>query len=314
VDATDCPSESMQEARDPMTRLAHMVEGLVARDMLMHMDKQMLARHGIGIEDNNAYVPCSSTQSITAFKDDLNTSRVYRRLGTRPSLWSISTSQQGSMALSAFSTLTIDNVSNLSVLRLPVWSTDLFNASGYNFQRRNPSPRDSPVAVPNDSSLDSIARNDPTRGISPELKQDEDAIDHAKVTEHASKTARPMSSKPSMGSGLWHHWPKNLDCINSERIDKIIEKSAAPETSSETEQRQTPSPNPHLPQSPMSVFSSSSSSEEERSSVNPHLMKKQRAPDLEARLAKLRRHDARRRHKFERKSERRCARLDLSQI
>ena len=52
------------------------------------------------------------------------------------------------MALTVFSDLTMDDVSNLSILRLPVWSTDLSNASGYDFNEGDLTPKGSPAREP----------------------------------------------------------------------------------------------------------------------------------------------------------------------
>jgi hypothetical protein len=99
-----------------------------------------------------------SFPSSTTFETDLDTSRVYRKLRLRPSLWSLSTGQQGSMALTAFSELTMEDVSNLSVLRLPIWSNELSNADCYDFEGPEATPRDSPTMKPSDTSVNNIIR------------------------------------------------------------------------------------------------------------------------------------------------------------
>jgi hypothetical protein len=73
----------------------------------------------------------TSYQSSSTSESDLHTSRVYRKLCPCNSAWYLNTSQQGSMALSAFSDLTMEMVSNISVFRLPILCTDLFNYSDY---------------------------------------------------------------------------------------------------------------------------------------------------------------------------------------
>lgn len=65
--------------------------------------------------------------------DDLGSSRAYRRRRIRDSLYSLSNSERGSMALSAFSEMSLGNISAISVFCLPIWSTDLSNSSHYRF-------------------------------------------------------------------------------------------------------------------------------------------------------------------------------------
>lgn len=142
-------SESTQEAERSMTRLVGIVEGLVASnaDIRTRMDGCEAEQHARTREmhDEGDFELSSLSLSSSAFESDLDTSRVYRKLRPRPSNWSISTSQQGSMALTAFAELTMDDVSNLSIFRLPVWSTDLLNASDYNFNESALAPKRSPV-------------------------------------------------------------------------------------------------------------------------------------------------------------------------
>jgi hypothetical protein len=134
-----------------MTRLVGMVESLVASNAEMrlrmdHYETEHARNQGMYIEEGNE--PISQSLSSSAFESDLDTSRVYRKLRPRPSNWSISTSQQGSMALTAFSQLTMDDVSNLSILRLPVWSMDLSNTSDYDFDEGDLTPKGSPIREP----------------------------------------------------------------------------------------------------------------------------------------------------------------------
>jgi hypothetical protein len=77
----------------------------------------------------------SSSQPRPGFEEDLNSSRVYKKLRARDSIWSISSSQRESMAMSNFSDLTLGNISIISVFCLPVWSADLSNPSHYRFGR-----------------------------------------------------------------------------------------------------------------------------------------------------------------------------------
>ncbi|KAH5690376.1 hypothetical protein HBI44_173310 [Parastagonospora nodorum] len=135
--------ESTQVAEISMTRLHAMVEDLMASnaDMRTRMDQVLTDHpaHRTVVEED------IDPLSQSAFETDLDTSRVYRKLRARTSLWSVNTSQQGSMALTAFSALTMDDVSNLSVVRLPVWSKDIVNAFDYEFEEDDFTPQASPV-------------------------------------------------------------------------------------------------------------------------------------------------------------------------
>jgi hypothetical protein len=134
---SDMGSESMQEAESAMDRLIGLVEGLVASNTDVRLRIDPLATDyvaGEGVQelpDQEGHM--SSSHLGSAYETDLSTSRPYRKLRQRDSIWSIATSQQKSMATSAFSDLTLDNVSRLSVLCLPVWSEDLSNAEHYHF-------------------------------------------------------------------------------------------------------------------------------------------------------------------------------------
>jgi len=75
----------------------------------------------------------SRSQSSSPFEMDLQTSRVYQRVRPRDSIWTPTSSQRGSMALSMFSDLTLGDLSAVSVYNLPVWRTDLSNAEHYRF-------------------------------------------------------------------------------------------------------------------------------------------------------------------------------------
>lgn len=68
------------------------------------------------------------------FEEDLNSSKVYKRANERPgSLYSLNSTQRESLAMSAFSDLSLGNVSMISVLCLPVWSADISNAQYFRF-------------------------------------------------------------------------------------------------------------------------------------------------------------------------------------
>jgi hypothetical protein len=120
----------MQEAETSMNRLVDLVESLVSSNTDLQIRIDALA-----IDHASLSPPPPAEFVSNTYEADLSTSRVYRKLRPRDSIWSISDSQRGSMALSAFSDLTLGNISIVSVLCLPLWSTDLSNAEHYRFGR-----------------------------------------------------------------------------------------------------------------------------------------------------------------------------------
>jgi hypothetical protein len=132
--------ESQQQAENNMHRLINMVEAVLERnpDLRTRMDilsadhdnSLGAASHGLRLEGRADSVILPSRP----FEDDLNSSKVYKRANERPaSLYSLSSTQRESLALSAFSDLSLGNVSMISVLCLPVWSEDLSNAQYFRF-------------------------------------------------------------------------------------------------------------------------------------------------------------------------------------
>lgn len=82
-----------------------------------------------------------STLIAKRFKDVLRKCGVHRRAENRQvSLCSLSSPQQESLAMSAFSDLSLGDVSRISLLCLPVWSTDLSNGYHYWFGKVNLEP------------------------------------------------------------------------------------------------------------------------------------------------------------------------------
>ncbi|KAF2825015.1 hypothetical protein CC86DRAFT_50136 [Ophiobolus disseminans] len=128
--------ESMQEAESSMNHLVKLVEGLVASnaDLQSRIDTMAVGQ----------IPPVATVQPITlpkwlpgvilrTFEIELTTSRPYRKLKRRNSILSINSSRRNSMSLSAFSDLTLGDVSTISVYHLPIWSTDISNAQYYQF-------------------------------------------------------------------------------------------------------------------------------------------------------------------------------------
>lgn len=108
----------LESNRDLRTRI-----DILDSDHSITFSTAALQTHGAG----NTFIP-------RPFEDELNKSRVYRRVEERPmSLYSLSFTQRESLAMSAFTDLSLGNVSIISVLCLPVWSSDLSNGYHYRF-------------------------------------------------------------------------------------------------------------------------------------------------------------------------------------
>lgn len=72
---------------------------------------------------------------ISAFEEQLHRSRVYRHAQANHSESSLVDDGRSTLALSICSSLTLGEVSNISVFALPVFAMDLSNASAYKFVR-----------------------------------------------------------------------------------------------------------------------------------------------------------------------------------
>ncbi|KAF2692134.1 hypothetical protein K458DRAFT_354399 [Lentithecium fluviatile CBS 122367] len=130
--------ESQQEAENSTEQLTQTIERLIqsngeirSRIDAMSIDHTPVAPTSLG---STSEATSNSDSQKWAFEEDLNNSRVYKKLRPQDSAWSISNSERASMALSIFSDLTLANVSAISVLRLPVWSNDLSNPAHYRFE------------------------------------------------------------------------------------------------------------------------------------------------------------------------------------
>jgi hypothetical protein len=122
----------MQEAENSMDKLVSLVEGLMASNVDLRTRIDALAA------DSTSRLSITQDDYVSQshpFENDLNGSRVYRRARPRDTIYSIDSSRRDSLALSAFSDLTLGNVSIISVFCLPIWSTDLSNAGHYRFGR-----------------------------------------------------------------------------------------------------------------------------------------------------------------------------------
>lgn len=72
---------------------------------------------------------------VSAFEEQLHRSRVYRNAHANHSESSLVDDGRSTLALSICSSLTLGEVSNISVFALPVFAVDLSNAAAYNFAR-----------------------------------------------------------------------------------------------------------------------------------------------------------------------------------
>lgn len=175
-----------------MNRLVGLVEGLVTSNVDLQNRINALA-----MDQASLVLPSTSTStgteplsqsSISDFEIDLNMSRPYRRLRPREFVYSISSSQRGSMALSAFSDLTLGNISIISVLCLPIWSTDLRNAEHYRFGKDGLDLTMAEVA----QRYPDIEFPTPDRAFS--FESSDESIDGSMICHDSSTRAEDLSS------------------------------------------------------------------------------------------------------------------------
>lgn len=72
---------------------------------------------------------------VSAYEEQLHRSRVYRHAQANNSDSSLMDDGRSTLALSICSSLTLGEVSNISVFALPIFATELSNASIYDFAR-----------------------------------------------------------------------------------------------------------------------------------------------------------------------------------
>lgn len=72
---------------------------------------------------------------VSAFEEQLHRSRVYRHAHANHSESSLVDDGRSTLALSICSSLTLGEVSNISVFALPIFAVELSNASAYTFAR-----------------------------------------------------------------------------------------------------------------------------------------------------------------------------------
>ena len=89
--------------------------------------------------------------SISAFEDQLYQSHVYRHAAGRHSQSSLIDDGRSTLAISICSSLTLGNVSKISVYALPIYASELSNASCYDFGRAAPPVESSRVTQGTDS-------------------------------------------------------------------------------------------------------------------------------------------------------------------
>lgn len=150
-------SVSLDEARGFSEKLRDLVSEALENDETMaqridEMETQMIRpsiRGSIGtmtirgdaesqstpvVANNSSTTKASQTQSIAfAFENDLQSSRVYGRVTHKHSYISLTSSAGKSRGWSFLSDLTLSEVSNVSVLFLPITKEELYNGYDYQF-------------------------------------------------------------------------------------------------------------------------------------------------------------------------------------
>lgn len=117
--------------------------------------------NGVDAEAALVEAPSSKPAKVSAFEEQLHNSRVYRHAAARPRDSMISDARS-TLALSISSSLTLGDVSKISVFALPVYISELSNGSNYDvpqstLQTGNPEARGSRQQIA-DSSLSGPAR------------------------------------------------------------------------------------------------------------------------------------------------------------
>jgi hypothetical protein len=121
----------MQEVKDSLQVLSDRVDEHFAE----------MKRSVEGIATDKAALKPSDQVNWSAghtFEAELQSSRVYRNLGSRNSTYTYSSDARASMARSAFSNISLGNVSIVAVTYLRLWCADLTNAEHYRFGHHDP--------------------------------------------------------------------------------------------------------------------------------------------------------------------------------
>lgn len=217
----------MQEAEENMHRLVELVESLVESntDLRNRLDDIAADHASVHVNTRASSVLVSSTSTTAptilprGFEEDLNRSRVYRKLRPRDSIYSIDSSQRASLTSSAFSELSLGDVSIVSVLCLPVWSVDLGNAEYYRFGREGLTLTIAELAVryphidfsnPDDLDDEYMAHliNEYTyhdsnqKSDRTDLREPEDIVPFETLTDNAHSQSRSFSTSGTFNSAL----------------------------------------------------------------------------------------------------------------
>lgn len=165
----------MEEAESAMVRLCNLVEQVLAKneemslrlrnidDAVANQQKDLSKLKGDAVStvssdltvtppldpfddtgnagDQQRHVPTRSrtTHFNSAFEEDLLASRVYRKPLFSQSGESLATSAARSTASSVLSALSLTDVSNISILAVPIYSHEISNSARYTFGDFNPS-------------------------------------------------------------------------------------------------------------------------------------------------------------------------------
>lgn len=150
-------SKSNQEAENSITRLCALVEQVVIsnQDLSARLrrlergqshfsldagnprsvleDDALTIRPQVGHQTGHDVIPSSTDTIGFAFDPILQTSRVYSNCRFRHSQSSLTSSARQTVARSSFSSLSLSDISNISVFSLPIYAIDITNSKWYTF-------------------------------------------------------------------------------------------------------------------------------------------------------------------------------------
>jgi hypothetical protein len=131
----------MGEAETAMERLCRLVESLLQSNA--HLQARLVSVEASQVtgppftpvqqSPDDRISTVSFVPDHSMLNDTLKRSRVYKRTWNRDSTFTTTSSKREPLALSAFSDLSLGNVSVVSVFCLPIWSSDLSNSEHYSF-------------------------------------------------------------------------------------------------------------------------------------------------------------------------------------
>lgn len=121
----------MQEVKDNLQMLSDRVDEHFAE---MKRSVEAITTDNVALQPSDQV----NWSARHTFEAELQSSRVYRNLGSRNSTYTYSSDARASMARSAFSNISLGNVSIVAVTYLRLWCADLANAEHYRFGHHDP--------------------------------------------------------------------------------------------------------------------------------------------------------------------------------